>query len=357
MACVSSLAQIAAESGVSVSTASRALRGKGEMTPQTRARVLAVAQRHRYSSTGVRRGRPRTGTSRLFDLVLGTFHDPYADEVTAGAHLAAARHRFDLVLTAERETPDDDWPLRIRSRGSAGVVLGLILPTAAQIALLHDAGIPIILMDPRAEAGESLTSVRTTDHAGGAAAAEHLLAAGAERFIVVDAAPSYRFGRARVQGFESTVRSRYPAASIHRVRADWTSPGAWRVSVPALREAAASGPVGVFAVSDEMAIGVYRAATDVGLRIGRDVLGVGFDDVRGAKWVQPALTTVHQPIREMAGAAIDELAAIAHGADPQPRIIELATTLVVRGSTGMAGTGADGVSRESPRGRPRRETA
>lgn len=352
---MSSLAQIAAESGVSVSTASRALRGKGEMTPQTRARVLAVAQRHGYSNTGVRRGRPRTGTSRLFDLVLGSFHDPYADEVTAGAHLAAARHRFDLVLTAERDTPDDDWPQRIRARGSAGVVLGLILPTASQLALLREAGIPIVLMDPRAEAGTTLTSVRTTDRAGGAAAADHLLEAGAARFVVVDAAPSYRFGRARVQGFETTIRSRHPGAPIHRVRADWSAPGARRVSAPALREAAASGPTGVFAVSDEMAIGVYRAAADLGLQIGRDVLVVGFDDVRGAKWVQPALTTVRQPIREMAGAAIDELADIAAGAQARPRIIELATTLVVRGSTGTPADRSEPVSRENPRDRPRRE--
>ncbi|WP_300591399.1 LacI family DNA-binding transcriptional regulator [Microbacterium sp.] len=354
---MSSLAQIAAESGVSVSTASRALRGKGEMTPQTRARVLAVAQQYGYSTTGVRRGRPRTGTSHLFDLVLGRFHDPYADEVTAGAHLAAARHRFDLVLTAERDTPDDDWPLRIRARGSAGVVLGLILPTAAQLAVLRDAGIPLVLMDPRAEAGASLTSVRTTDRAGAAAAAEHLLEAGAKQFVVVDAAPSYRFGRARVEGFEAAVRSRHPTAVIHRVRADWSSPGAWRASLPALREAAASAPIGVFAISDEMAIGVYRAAADLGMRVGQDVLVVGFDDVRGAKWVQPALTTVRQPIRDMAGAAIDELVAIAAGADPQPRIVELPTTLVVRGSTGAPAASPEAVSRESPRDRPRRENA
>ncbi len=354
---VTSLAQIAAESGVSVSTASRALRGRGEMAPETRARVLAAAQRHGYSATGVRRGRPRSGTSRLFDLVLGRFHDPYADEVTAGAHLAAARHRFDLVLTAESDTPDDDWPTRIRARGSAGVVLGLILPTAAQIAMLHNAGIPIVLMDPRADADVPLTSVRTTDVAGGAAAAEHLMDAGAERFLIVDAAPSYRFGRGRVEGFEKAVRARHPDAAVDRVRADWTAPTARLVSLPALAGASDTAPIGVFALSDEMAIGVYRAAADLGLRVGRDILVVGFDDVRAARWVHPALTTIRQPIREMAGAAIDELAAIAHGANPARRIIELPTTLVVRGSTGATPAPENGVSRGNPRDRPRRGSA
>ena len=71
---------------------------------------------------------------------------------------------------------------------------------------------------------------------------------------------------------------------------------------------------------------------------------------------QIGMTTVRQPIREMAAAAIDELVAIAHGADPQARIIELPTTLVVRGSTGTSGAGPETLSRESPRDRPRRES-
>ncbi len=330
---MTTLSQIAAECAVSVSTASRALRGRGEMAPETRARILAAAQRHGYERNDTRRGRPRAGTSGLFDLVLGSFHDPYSDEVTAGAHLAAAAHRHDLVLTAESDTPDDDWPKRIRARGSAGVVLGLILPTASQLSLLRDAGIPIVLMDPRAEATLPLTSVRTTDAVGGATAAHHLMDRGAACFVVIDAALSYRFGRARVDGFESAVRERMPGARIERVRADWTQPIARRASASALRALRGDGPVGVFAISDEMAFGAYAAAADAGMRVGEEVLVVGFDDVRGARWVHPALTTIRQPIREMAAAAIGELAAIADGGSPTPRVIELPTTLVVRGST------------------------
>ena len=208
------LTQIAAAADVSVSTASRALRGRGEMAPATRARVLAAAQDLGHSRSGERRGRPRSGTSLLVDLVLGHFHDPYTDEVTAGAHIAASRLNYDLVLTAERQTPDDDWPMRIRSRGSAGVVLGLILPTSRQLAILQAADIPIVLMDPWSDPTVDLPSVRTTDHAGGAEAAEHLVAQGARRFIVIGGAPSYRYGRARVEGFESTIREAAPGRAL-----------------------------------------------------------------------------------------------------------------------------------------------
>ncbi|MBU4464579.1 MAG: LacI family transcriptional regulator, partial [Actinobacteria bacterium] len=183
------LTDVASAAGVSVSTASRALRGRGEMSPSTRARVLAAAERLEHSRSNERRGRPRSGTSLLFDLVLGHFHDPYSDEVTAGAHTAAAQLDYDLVLTAERDTPDDDWPMRIRSRGSAGVVLGLIIPTATQLAVLQSADIPVVLLDPWTDPSLELPSVRTTDRAGGVEAAEHLIAQGARRFVVIGGAP------------------------------------------------------------------------------------------------------------------------------------------------------------------------
>ncbi|MDQ0577198.1 acetylxylan esterase [Agromyces albus] len=101
------LARVAEDAGVSVSTVSRALRGRGDMAPDTRSRVLRSAQTVGYTFAGESRGRPRRGTSSLvFDLVLSHFHGPYTDEVTAGARTAAAQLGYDLVLTAEREDPD-----------------------------------------------------------------------------------------------------------------------------------------------------------------------------------------------------------------------------------------------------------
>ena len=346
------LTDVASAAGVSVSTASRALRGRGDLSAETRARVLAAAERLGHSRSGERRGRPRSGTSLLFDLVLGHFHDPYTDEVTAGARTAAARLNYDLVLTAERETPGDDWPARIRSRGSAGVVLGLMVPTTKQLAILRDADIPVVLLDPWADSSLPIPSVRTTDRAGGVDAAEHLIAQGAQRFIVIGGAPSYRYGRARVEGFESTVRRLLPEAPLVRAQADWSAAGARRagnVALSELRRRGGAGPVGLFACSDEMAAGTYRSAADAGLAIPEDIMVVGFDDVRGARWLRPPLTTVRQPIREMAASAIHALAAYAQGEPLSASITELPTRLVARGSTRAEVSAATPESVSAPR--------
>lgn len=269
----------------------------------------------------------------MFDLVLGNFHDPYADEVTAGARTAAAQLRYDLVLTTERDDPDDDWPRRIRSRGTAGVVLGLIMPTSTQMAPMRRAGIPVVLLEPPGESAMMLPSIRTTDRAGGAAAAEHLVATGARAFIIVAGSPSYRYGRDRVDGFRAELARLLPGASCELVDADWSAIDASRASARALSQLQGQGPIGLFACSDEMAVGAYAAIAAAGLTIPRDVRVVGFDDVRGARWLQPSLTTIRQPIREMAAAAVRTLAAAAAGEAPDPRAVELPTELVVRGST------------------------
>src|SRR5690606_32378704 len=270
------LARVAEEAGVSASTASRALRGRGDMSADTRTRVLHAAAALGYTSAGESRGRPRDRTAGVIDLVFGNFHDPYTDEVVAGARTTAAALRYDLVLTTDRPDAEDDWPHRIRTRGTAGVIVGLVMPTSAQLALVREAGIPLVLLDPPSEAPEQLTSIRTTDREGGAAAAEHLLARGARRFIVIGGTPSYRFGRARVDGFISTVRRGAPDAQIVRVDGDWRANGAAAACSRALRELAGDGSIGLFACNDEMAAGAYRAIAEAGLSVPRDVLVVGF---------------------------------------------------------------------------------
>ncbi|MCP2637928.1 LacI family DNA-binding transcriptional regulator [Microbacterium sp. HD4P20] len=325
------LATVAAHAGVSVATASRALSGRGDLAPATRRRVLASARTLGFVRDPTAGGRP-PGSARLLDLVLGSFHNSYSDEVTAGARSAAAAAGYDLVLTEERDSPDDDWPMRIRRRGSAGVVLGLIAPTASQLAALRDAEIPVVLMDPQAETSRGLTSVRTTDREGGVAAAAHLATRGATRFAIVVGLPAYRYGRARLEGFRAGLAVAHPDTEAVVVPADWGAAAAREGLIPLMRDLAASERLGVFACSDEMASGAYAAAAATGRRIPDDVLVVGFDDLRGARWLTPPLTTVRQPIREMAAAAVTALADAAAGAPLPPSPIVLPTRLIERGS-------------------------
>jgi LacI family transcriptional regulator len=92
-------------------------------------------------------------------------------------------------------------------------------------------------------------------------------------------------------------------------------------------------PTAVFAGSDMQALGVLRAARELRLRVPEDVSVVGYDDLPLAEWIGPSLTTVRQPLTDMAGTATRMLLGLARGEQPATPQLDLATELVVREST------------------------
>ena len=92
-------------------------------------------------------------------------------------------------------------------------------------------------------------------------------------------------------------------------------------------------PTAVFAGSDLQALGVIAAATAAGLSVPRDLSVVGYDDIALARWLSPQLTTVHQPLRRMGEEAARIVLRLADGGEVDTPRLDLATHLVVRGST------------------------
>jgi LacI family transcriptional regulator len=95
----------------------------------------------------------------------------------------------------------------------------------------------------------------------------------------------------------------------------------------------ADPPTAIFAGSDQQALGVYEAARQRGLRVPQDLSVVGFDDLPMSRWFSPPLTTVRQPLAEMGRTAAEMLGTLVEGLPLPSSRMELATELVVRGST------------------------
>jgi LacI family transcriptional regulator len=104
-------------------------------------------------------------------------------------------------------------------------------------------------------------------------------------------------------------------------------------------------PTAVFAGSDEIALGVVEAARTRGLRVPQDLSVVGFDDTQAARMASPPLTTVRQPLREMGAVALRAALRLAAGERAESRQVELATELVVRGSSAPVASRAADVRR------------
>jgi DNA-binding LacI/PurR family transcriptional regulator len=328
------LRMIADRAGVSVSSVSRVLAGRGDLRQETREKILRAARELHYDPRSGLRGRPTALDQRLIELVLGTFDDAWTAEVARGARQAAFRLGFDLVLTLERDDPADDWPARVAARKPSGVLVGIIRPTHTQLARLRGLRIPVVLLDPRSDPEGELASVGTTDWQGGYDAGAHLIQSGSRSFMVVTGVPAYRFGRARERGFRAAVGALAPESEILRIDSQWTDASPTPDMVRALRDAPV--PIGVFATNDEMALAVYSAASIAGKRIPQDIRVVGFDDEPRAAAATPPLTSVRQPLREMAQRGVELLRELRdHEADHYERV-ELPTRLIVRDSTSSA---------------------
>lgn len=325
------LEAVAARAGVSVATASRALAGRGDLSRATRERVVAAAAELGYEKRPGSRGRRTKLDPRLIEVVLGSFDDAWTEAITSGAREAAFRLGFDLVLTLERPDPDDDWPTRVATRRPSGVIVGIIRPTTSQLEQIAGLQIPVVLLEPRSDPGGALASVGTTDEKGGYDAGIALVSGGYQRFVVVTGEPRYRFGRAREDGFRRAVAEALPDAAVVRVHSDWTHA---QVTEELLRALTADhSPVGVFACNDEMALAVYRASHQAGRSIPHDVGVVGFNDEPRAARAHPPLTSVRQPLRAMAGRAVELVSELRGHESAAYERIELPSELVMRAST------------------------
>jgi DNA-binding LacI/PurR family transcriptional regulator len=326
-----SLREIADAAGVSISSVSRALAGRGDLRRDTRARILEVARSMKYDRARTARGRPTSVDPRLIELVLGSFDSAWTDEVTAGARQSAFRHGYDLVLTLEREDPADDWPARIATRRSSGVILGLIRPTSRQLEELHGLRIPVVLFDPLSDPHGELASVGTTDWQGGYDAGAHLVATGLRRFIVLTGIPRYRFGKAREEGFRRAVEELAGDATVTRMDAPWTDADVTAAFGRFFADDRT--PTGVFASDDEIALAAYRAAERIGLAIPGDLSVIGFNDEPRASAATPPLTTVRQPLGAMAARAVELVRELRERDADHFERVELPTRLIVRDST------------------------
>ena len=325
------LSDVASVAGTSVPTVSKVLRGGTDVSPATRGRVMDAIQ-----AVGYARGPKGTADNEpavLIDLVVNHVHGTWANGVLTGVESAAIAANVDVVISIARENAD--WVSRLLRRPSRGAVVVLVDPTSSQFSALEAAGTPVVLVTPMSEPRAAVPRVGVTNWDGGRAAAEHLLSFGHRRFAIVAGERSHLYSRARIDGFRSALEAA-GGGWCTVVHADWDRGTAARAASALLKRA--DRPTAIFACSDVMAVGVYDAASSLGLRVPRDLSVVGFDDVPEAQWAVPSLTTIRQPIAEMGAVAVrllmqvPELGPMSGTRDINR--VDLPTALVVRDSTG-----------------------
>ncbi|MFE0463718.1 LacI family DNA-binding transcriptional regulator [Kitasatospora sp. NPDC058965] len=323
------LAEIAREAGVSAPTVSKVLNGRADVAPATRERVEELLRRHGY-----RRRRGAAQAAPLLELVFHELESAWAMEVIRGVENVVRAEGLSLVLSesAGHLSLGQSWVDGVLARRPTGVVLVLSGLDRAQREQLTSRDIPFVVMDPAGDPGQEVPAVGATNWNGGLAATRHLLELGHRRIAVIAGPGRMMCSRARVDGYRAALETAGVPFDPALVReGDFHHEAGYAAGLELLRMP--DRPTAVFTGNDLQALGLYEAARELGLRIPEQLSVVGFDDLPLARWVGPPLTTVRQPLTEMAEVATRMVLDLARGNRPSTVRVELATTLVERDST------------------------
>ncbi|MER7279133.1 LacI family DNA-binding transcriptional regulator [Dactylosporangium sp. NPDC000244] len=326
------MAVVAARAGVSKATVSRVVNGAPGIDELTAARVRAVIQELGYvpSARAVGLARGRTGS---VGILVPSLTWPWVGEVLQGVADVVESRGFGLLVFTFNQGPDSMRRFAAQLSGKAFDGLLVIEPsgTLDKIAELHDNGLPVVLIDDRGHEPR-FPWVGTSNRMGARAAAEHLLAIGRTRPLIISGEPRFGCVRARLAGFQEPFQAAgVPLDPALTLEGDFT----YASGIARAREALARGLAfdAVFAHNDVMAGAAMGVLREAGRRIPDDVAVVGFDDLPWTTQTEPPLTAVHQPVRRMgevaAGALLDHLDGKRLTGDP----IVLPTGFTVREST------------------------
>lgn len=321
------LADIAAQAEVSLTTISKVLNGGADVAPPTRARVEDLLAINDYRRRG---GSPR-GDS--VEVVLAELDAHWSARVVDGIGDVAARHGLTVTLSVsgDPEGPGEGWDRAVLRRRPAGVVFMFRDISARTRIELRARGIRFVVVDPGGDPAPDLPAVGAADWGGGLLAARHLAELG-HRSVGVIAGPDGQLRlRARLDGFRAGAAGF--SAEAPRTLHSEDDPASIAAQASALL-ALSPVPTAVFAVSDTRAIGVMNMAHASGIDVPGRLSVIGFDDLDIARLASPPLTTVHRPLHEIGEQAAAMLLSDGGLAPRSTPRVELATSLVLRGSTG-----------------------
>ena len=330
------LEDIARQAGVSVSTASRALKGHPATNEETRKRVMMVARELNYPFAADRA--PETPErSKTIAMLVTDIHNPYHNSIVQGLEDAAGYDNTNLVLMTTRNDPvrEEQVVRRVTGDQFDGVVmLNSCLSEKTILAIQEQRLIPMVIFNyciPHSHIGCVIPDTRAAAYR----AATYLISLGHRRIAYIGA--ENRTSQVRMSGVQQALADADIPIDldlfINRLVGDEER---GKLAMQALLERERP-PTAVIALNDLMAIGAMSVVQNHGLSVPNDISVIGFDDIPISAYLFPALTTVAIPTYRMGQLAMQLIRRIQAGENKlQAEPIGLECPLVVRESTGPA---------------------
>jgi LacI family transcriptional regulator len=327
---------VARKAGVSVTTVSRVLNGKDDISEKTTKKVLAVVQSLGYASSLAARGM-RSRRTNVIGLIMPNVALYYSQELLRGVNRAVFELHKELIIYTSGVEDRKNVAQRERSNvallnGSIADGVIVVTPMAPHFAT-HA---PLVIIEPNNESPDS-PSIIATNREGALSAMNYLTGLGHRRIGHIAGRTDLVGANLRRQGYADGL-----AAAGIPMREEWIEIGDYTAGTAegCARKLLSrpDRPTAIFAANDLSAMGVYRVAAELGLQIPSDLSVIGFDNVDDSAHLDPPLTTVDQFIEKMGTMAMEMIVKLVQG-EPLPEnpagdgfIYTIPTRLVIRDS-------------------------
>ncbi len=344
---------VAREAGVSVGTASQALRGSPVVRETTRRRVLAVAARLRYQPSALARGLV-TRRTHTVGLLISDIANPFFIRAVRAVEDVAQENGYNVILCNTDEAPAKETQyLRVlMEKRVDGIILATTAASRRAVREIQWQRIPLVLFD-RELAGVATHVVKVDGVLGGRLATEHLLGLGHRRIAIIHGPRDRSTGIERLEGYLAALQ----AAAIHAdpalIREGNFKQDSGRELTRQLLELSPP-PTALFCTNNLMTVGALQTLRERGVRIPADLSLIGYDDMEWWTLTDPPLTTVGQPVYDLGREAMRMLLSqIGKEKARRPQRIVLKPELILRESCGPPprGVRAAPPNRRSRRGR------
>lgn len=321
---------VAKEAGVAISTVSNVINNVGNVSEETKKRVLAVVEELNYVPNFNARSL-KANKKNTVGLFLSSIQGDYYRVLTQAIHLQCKLAGFMLNIYVSNENTSEEIYGMIVSSGVEGAIIMNECLESEHIQRIARTGLPMVFLERECH-GEKIASVTIDNYRGTELAMEYLVGQGHRRIGYIHGVEC-RDNCERFRAYRD-VMARHDRKVEHELllHAEFEEIRAYEE----IRKFVIQGgrvPDAFFCANDEMAGGCMRALTELGICVPGQVSVAGFDNINLGQYFNPALTTVESPVEEQGTkGALELFRMMRKEGEPEGKSIKLATSLIVRDS-------------------------
>jgi LacI family transcriptional regulator, galactose operon repressor len=327
---------------LSITTVSRALDGYADVSEATRQRVVEAARELGYTPNRAARQLRRQRSETIgYILPASTprFSDPFFSEFISGLGDEVTEHGYDLLISTAHAGQDSELQLYQRwthSHKVDGYVLNRLWQSDWRVGYLSSQKIPFVALE-RSQDSVHYPSIQVESKDSLARLVKYLVDRGYCRIAFIGGPSNLVIQAKRLDGYYQGLKeNQMPFDPTLVTSADLTSTGGYQAAKQLLK--ITDPPDAIMCINDETAFGVLHAAREAGRIVGESLAVTGFDDLQDSKHSQPTLTTLDQPLYEIARQLVRMLIDEITGQTLGERQVIIQPILQIRESTGKTAT-------------------